>query len=501
MDHKSNKNQPQEVGFVKSVRDFLVYLEGLPSIRINDIVANEEGARGWVNSLDQDKVEVLMVDEAQIVPGQLFKRTGEKLTISINDRFLGRVVNPLGKAIDSSGKIPSSASDMVFELDSLAPGINKREFITRQFCTGITLVDTIIPLGRGQRELILGDARSGKADFLVDIIFNQKQTGTICIYAAIGKPVAEISKLIETLNKTGIISYTVVVAASSADPAPLIFLTPQTAFSIAEYFQKKGRDVLIILDDFGIHAKVHREISLLAGKAPGRDSYPGDIFYQQSHLLERAGNFKKEAGGGSITALPVIEISLDDFTTYIPTNLMSMTDGHLLFKSSLYNQGQRPSIDIPFSVTRVGQQTQKGIQNFIATKVKQTLAQAKQLETVSSFSFELPYETQLILRQKEIIEELIKQPSLVYIPIEIQTILLTLPYSNYFKDKDQQFIKTYYDVLLEGFSSDPELLKITKAVFNFKNFPEFIATIDSIGPRLDQIIASHTISFVKKGGQ
>jgi F-type H+-transporting ATPase subunit alpha len=337
-----------EVGFVKSSRDFVVYLEGLPSAKINDLVENEEGIRGWINSLLSDKVEVLMLNETPVFPGELFKNTGKKLTLPVGNFLMGRAINPLGVPIDGKGKLPKSETWL--ELDRIAPGINSREFITRQFDTGLTLIDTLIPIGRGQRELVLGDARSGKADFLVDIMFSQRQTKTICIYAAIGKPLAEIGKLITTLASNQILPYSVVVATASADPAPLIFLTPQTAFTIAEYFQRKGWDVLVILDDMGIHAKIYREISLLCNRSPGRDSYPGDIFYQQSHLLERAGNFKKEMGGGSVTALPVIEINLGDFTTYIPTNLMSMTDGHLLFKSTLYNQGQRPAIDISLSV-------------------------------------------------------------------------------------------------------------------------------------------------------
>lgn len=477
-----------EVGFVVSVKDFLVYLDGLPTIRINELVRNDDGIRGWVNSLLPNTVEVLLLDEGNISPGQIFRRTGQQLTIPVGEFLLGRAVNALGVPIDGKGILAKTKTSQMVELDQIAPGISQREFITEQFDTGITLIDSLLPLGKGQRELLLGDARSGKTSFLIEILLNQKQTNTICVYASIGKPVTEVRNLIDILTANKALSHTVFIAAASSDPAPLIFLTPHSAFSVAEYFQRQGRDVLVILDDFGNHAKIHREISLLSDRSPGRESYPGDIFYQQAHLLERAGKFQPGAGGGSITALPVMELNLNDFTTLIPTNLMAMTDGHLFFRSSLYLQGQSPAVDIPASVTRVGQQTQNRLHNRLSTRIKQIIAQATQLETVTRFSFELPFVTQLLLKQKDQISELIKQPNLTFIPKEIQVILLSLPLTSFLQDKDKHFIEQYKDKIIEAFTKDPKLIKITQSVLQLKNEVEVISALENCTPRLQQIL-------------
>jgi len=420
-----------EVGFTKSIRNFLIHLDGLPSVKINDMVENEAGLRGWVRALYEDRIEVLLLDEGDVREGQVFHSLEKTLSVSAGDFLLGRAINPLGVPIDGKRTFGRAKVEVNLHLDPTPAGINAREFIKTQFQTGITIIDTLVPIGKGQRELILGDARSGKTSLLIDIILNQRDSNVICIYAAIGKPVAEVRNLIDVLKANKALSYTIVVASSSADSPPLIFLTPQTAFALAEFFQKQGKDVLIILDDMGTHAKIYREIALLSSRTPGRESYPGDIFYQQAHLLERAGNFVKVLGGGSITALPVIEINLDDFTTYIPTNLMAMTDGHLLIRSSLFTRGQRPAVDLSLSVSRVGQQTQNPLQNALSTKIKQVLTAGIQLETVSRFSFELPEETQLILKQHDLLEHLLRQPPLTNFPQEYQVILLSLPFTSF----------------------------------------------------------------------
>lgn len=485
-------NLKQEVGFVKSVKNFLVYMDGLPNAKINDMVANEEGIRGWISALLPDLVEVLLLDEGSVQPGQMFRAVNERLTVPVGNFLMGRALNPLGIPIDGKGMLAKSAAATLSELDLPASGISSREFISHQFNTGITLLDTLVPIGKGQRELVLGDARSGKTDFLINTIVNQRHTGVLCVYASIGKPIAEVRALIDILQTNQALSYTIVVATSSSDPAPLIFLTPQTAFTISEYFQKQGKDVLVILDDMGNHAKIYREISLLGNRPPGRESYPGDIFYQHAHLVERAGNFKKEVGGGSITALPVIELNLNDFTTLIPTNVMSMTDGHLLFKSTLYNQGQRPAVDISLSVSRVGQQTQNRVQNLLATRVKQVLAEATQLDTVSRFSFELPMATQLVLRQREMLEEFIKQPSLTFTSLEIQIILLALPFTSFLQLRDREFVRKYKDLLIKAFTTDPELVKITKAAITFPSDTELIKALETVASRVQQILSQAT---------
>lgn len=478
----------EEVGYVISVRDFLVHIDGLPGVHINDIVENEAGIRGFVSALYDNSVEVLILDEGEIVPGQLFKRSKSRLSLKVGTFLLGRAINPLGVPIDGRGVASENNSDdQILELDTQARGIQSRRFITEQFVTGLTLVDTLIPIGKGQRELIVGDAHSGKTTFLIDLIVNQKSNDIVCIYASIGKPSITVRNLIDILNTNQAFDSTVIIGASSSDPAPLIFLVPQAAFTVAEYFQSKGKDVLLILDDLGNHAKIYREISLIGNKSPGRESYPGDIFYQHAHLVERAGSFKKEYGGGSITALPVIELNLNDFTTFIPTNLMSMTDGHFMFKAALHNQGQTPAIDISLSVSRVGRQTQNRVQNLLSQRVRQLLAQAVELETISRFSSELSFETQLTLHQKALIEEIIRQDSLTFIPIEIQAILLGLVFTTFLQNKDPNFVRQNKNTLIQGFYKDPTLSQITTSFSKFTSDKEFISVLEKSIPVLNKI--------------
>lgn len=480
-------NQGQEVGYVVSSREFLVRLDGLPTVRVNDIVQSDSGLRGLVNSLSDMEVEVLMLDEGKIVPKQLFKRLDYKLSINVGDFLLGRAINPLGVPIDGKDPLRKTRISQIAELEKTARGIESREFITEQFLTGITLVDTIIPLGKGQRELVLGDAHSGKTSFLLNTIVNQKGTNVVCVYASIGKPAVAIRNFIDTLRSNHALEYTVVIATSSSEIAPLIFLTPKTAFTVAEYFQSKGLDVLLILDDLGAHAKIYREIALLGNKSPGRESYPGDIFYQHAHLLERAGNFLPAYGGGSITALPVIELNLTDFTTLIPTNLMSMTDGHLLFQSSLRAQGQTPPIDISLSVSRVGRQTQDQISNLLATSVKQVLSEAVDLETIARFSSELSAEIQLKVRRKDLILEMLKQESFMAVPKPAQIILLALIFTEFFKDKNRSFVEKYKPTLIEAFLKHPKLIPITKSITSFLTEGQLIAALEQISPVLKEL--------------
>ncbi len=477
----------EEVGYVVSVKDFLVQLDGLPTSRINDMVQSETGERGWVNSLNSETVEILMLDEGRILPKSLFKRLPARLGVAMGDFLLGRSINPLGIPIDGKGLLTKSKATPILELEKQAPGIESRQFITKQFLTGITLIDTLVPIGQGQRELILGDSHSGKTGFLIDVLVNQRNTGIICVIALIGKPSVAVKNLIEILRSNKALSYTVVVATSSSDPAPLIFLTPKTAFSVAEYFQRQGRDVLLILDDLGSHAKIYREIALLSNKSPGRESYPGDIFYQHAHLLERAGNFLPASGGGSITALPVIELNLTDFTTLIPTNLMSMTDGHLLFKAGLRAIGQTPAIDISLSVSRVGRQTQDPVSNLLSTRIRQVLSEAAEMETLSRFSSELPAETQLILRRREQILELLKQDPLTPTSKPVQVILLGLPFTAFFKDKNRGFVEKYRTTMIGAFLKHPQLIPITKAVNKLNTDEQLIKLLEGAGPVLAKL--------------
>ncbi|MBI2593627.1 F0F1 ATP synthase subunit alpha [Candidatus Daviesbacteria bacterium] len=490
MDPNLNKNT-QEVGYVTSSRDFLVFLDGMPTVKINDLVISETGKRGWVNSLHKTQVEVLMLDEGAVNPGELFKRSDSRLSISMGEYLLGRAVNPLGVSIDGK-RLLATGKDIKSELDRKAPNINMRKFITEQFVTGITLIDTLIPIGKGQRELVLGDAHAGKTAFTVDLILNQRERNVVCIYASIGKPISQLKSLLEVLKDTGAMAYTVVIAASSSEAAPLIYLTPQTAFTVSEYFQKSGRDVLLILDDIGSHAKIYREISLLSGKTPGRESYPGDIFYQHSHLLERAGNFKDENGGGSITALPVLEVNLADFATYLPTNLVGMTDGHLLFNSNFRNQGKSPAIDVSLSVTRVGRQTQKRLQNLLSSRIRELMARAAELQTISKFSSELPFQTRLTLKQKEIFEELLNQENSTRINLELQIVLLSLTFTPLFLEKDAEFIKKSKAVILDIFTKDETLKAFLEKLAEIETLDEFLKQLTALIPVINNYLVVGT---------
>lgn len=471
----------QEVGYVTSSRDFLVFLDGMPTVKINDVVISESGKRGWVNSLHKNEAEVLMLDEGVVNPGELFKRSDSRLSIRMGEYLLGRAINPMGVPIDGKSHL-ASGKDVQSELDRKAPNINMRKFITEQFITGITLIDTLIPIGKGQRELVLGDAHAGKTAFTIDLILNQRDRNVVCIYASIGKPISQLKSLLEVLTDTGAMSYTVVIAASSSESAPLIYLTPRTAFTVAEYFQKSGRDVLLILDDIGSHAKIYREISLLSGKTPGRESYPGDIFYQHSHLLERAGNFKEENGGGSITTIPVLEVNLADFATYLPTNLIGMTDGHLLFNSNFRNQGMSPAIDISLSVTRVGRQTQKRVQNLLSSRIRELLARAGELQTISKFSAELPFQTRQTLKQKEILDELLNQENSTRISLSAQIVLLALAFTPLFLDKDAEFIKKSKGIILDAFSKDPTLKSFLEKAEDLETMEELLKGLTELIP-------------------
>lgn len=484
----------QEVGYVKSVRNYLLNIDGLPSIEINDLVENSEGVRGVVNALHGETTEVLLLDDATVLPGDLFKRTPLKLTLNVGDHLLGRAINPIGIPIDGRGQLIKTAVAHNEEVDKTALGIFSREFIKDQFVSGVAVIDTLVPLGKGQRELVIGDAHSGKTTFLIDLILNSKQAERICIYAMIGKPATAVRNLIDILRENNALAYSIIVATSSADPAPLIFMTPHTAMTVAEFYQKQGKDVLIILDDLGVHAKVYREISLLGDSSPGRESYPGDIFYQHSHLLERAGNYNIKYGGGSITAIPVIELNMNDFSGYIPTNLMSMTDGHLLFSATLHNQGIRPAIDISLSVSRVGRQTQDRIQNALSQKLREVLVRAAQFETLSRFSSELPLETQIILNQKKQVDMMLKQDTIAYISLEVQTLMLCLVFTTFFQSSPLEFIEANKIKFIQAFNSDPKLNSFVKGYHQFKTVEDLIKALDGAKSALDEVAKGQPVA-------
>jgi len=454
--------QNNERATVISAKDYLIYLEGVPSAAINDVLVDEKGGRALVMSLEDKEVEAVMLDSSRPLPGDIFKTSDTGINVHLSDKLLGRVFNPLGEILDNKAPLEVSLEPM--ELEVVASGIGARSMITQQLVTGFSTIDVLVPIGIGQRELIVGEPRSGKATFILDTIINQKGTDTICIYAVLGKPVGEIKHITELLRQRNALDYSIIVATSSADPSPLIAVCPQVAFAIADFFRNQGKKVLLVLDDLGMHGKHIREMSLLSGKTPGRESYPGDIFYQHAHLMERAGNFNEKAGSGSITLLPVIQTSLDSLTDLIPTNLMSSTDGHLFFSSSLRSQGYYPSIDIPASVTRVGHQTQNVLFKQIAHMTKQSLADYRNLERFSRFSSELNIVSQQKLKRGAVIQELLRQNVHEKLELLDQLALLSLVFIAFFDNKDLSKIRAEKPALLKVIQSFNKLEKAQKLI-------------------------------------
>jgi len=479
------KSSLYEVGYVVANKDYLLNLEGLPTVRINDVIGGPNGALALVTSVSEEKVEALLLNNKTIKPKDIFKIKEGGLTFPAGDSLLGRIFNPLAQPIDGKG-YPRETKEVQIEIEQVATGIATREKINRQFITGMTVIDTLIPIGCGQRELIFGEPRSGKTSFIFDLILNQKNKGIICIYVSIGKSEIEIKRLVKNLELYETMPYSLIIAAFASDKAPLISLAPHVGFTVAEYFQMQGKDVVLILDDFSIHAKYLREIALLSQKVPGRESYPGDIFYQQAHLMERAGNFNEQRGKGSITLFPVIETNIENFTNLIPTNVMASTDGHLFFSSTLSSQGQYPSVDIDRSVTRVGRQTQNLLSQTISDKIRSLIVEYQELKNYSRFGSDLSTNTQLVLKRGSIAIELLKQEPLEKIEASIQILLLSVLFTPLATDNEREFIVANKNKIIEGLKTGEDfkdiIISLPKLDFNqlVSKMNEKLAIINSL---------------------
>lgn len=401
------------VGVVQSVGDGIVTATGLSRVAYNEEVEFEDGSVGFVLDLSEDTVSiVLLTPDAKVNEGESVKSTGRILSIQVSDQLLGRVVDPLGNAID--GKKLKREGD-VLPIEQIAPGVIARQAIDTPMKTGILSLDALTPIGRGQRQLIIGDRGTGKTAIAIDTIINQKKCDldlpqVICIYCAIGQKRANVARTVARLTEEGAIDYTVVVAATASDPASYQYLAPYAACTIGEYFMRKGHDVLVVYDDLSKHAWAYRQISLILRRPAGREAYPGDIFYLHSRLLERAARMSKENGGGSLTAFPVIETQAGDLSAYIPTNVISITDGQLFLDADLFNQGVRPAISVGLSVSRVGGAAQtKGIKQF-AGPLRLEQAQYRELAAFAQFGSDLDEVTQRQINRGKRITEILKQP-------------------------------------------------------------------------------------------
>ncbi len=440
----------KEVGYVKALKSYLLQIEGLPSVKINDLLISESGSQALVKSLEENVVYALLVNQSTPLPTHSFYLDPKGLSIKISDALFGRVINPLGEPIDGGREI-NKGETLPIQFDVVALGIGAREEITEQLETGIIVVDMLMPLGKGQRELIFGEPRSGKTTFIIDTLKTQHDQGAICIYTLIGKEEKEIKEIVTELGKNEALERTIIIAATIKDKAPLISIVPHTAMTIADYYRAQGKEVLLILDDLGAHAKYLREVSLLMQTLPGREAYPGDIFYQQAHLIERAGRFNAQlGGGGTISLLPIIETDLDNFSALIPTNLMASTDGHLLFSISLRAEGYYPALDVDYSVTRVGRKTQHPLLKQLADKVKPILAEFETLKSYGMFGAEFGKRTQEGLRIGNIVKEMLKQEPNQRLAIQQQILFISLIFTNFMKSKDKDYIiKNKGKLLLE----------------------------------------------------
>ena len=413
-----------EGGVVISSADGIVQVEGMDKAVYGEIVTFENGAKGMVESVDPGKLGIMLFDGAETVGvGTLVTRSGKRAGIPVGDGFLGRVIDPLGEPIDGKGPVNAEGYNPI---GKQAPGILERQSVDTPLHTGILAIDSMFPIGRGQRELIIGDRQTGKTSIATDAILNQKDTGVLCIYVAIGQKASSIARVAEDLKKHGAMSYTTIVAATASDSAPLQYIAPYAGTALAEYFMSKGKSVLIVYDDLSKHAVAYRAISLLLRRSPGREAYPGDVFYLHSRLLERSCRMRDDLGGGSITALPIVETQAGDVSAYIPTNVISITDGQIFLESALFNAGNRPAVNVGLSVSRVGGAAQTKAMKKANSNLRIELAQYKDMESFAQFSSDLDAETRRQLEHGKALTEMLKQP--LYQPKSDaeQVVILTL---------------------------------------------------------------------------
>jgi len=430
-----------EVGRVIEVGDGILKISGLKNVSYQEILSVEsaKGAReALVLNLEEDTIGAMVLDEfLSIKTGDTVRGTGKILSIEVGPELMGRVVDPLGKPLDGKGPIFTEKSKPArYPLEGRSPSVLEREGVNYPLQTGIKAIDAMIPIGRGQRQLIIGDRQTGKTAIALDAIINQKHSAkkVVCIYVAVGQKESKIARIVETLKQHDALSYTIVVSASAASPAALWYLAPFAGASIGEYFRDKGEDALVVYDDLSKHAWAYRQISLLLRRPPGREAYPGDIFYLHSRLLERAAKLSKEKGGGSLTALPIVETQLSDVTAYIPTNIISITDGQIYLESDLFYQGIRPAMNVGISVSRVGSAAQTKAMKKVAGKLRLAHAQFRELQAFVQFASDVDDATKKRIKHGQVITEILKQSDLAPLPFEKQVVVLYAALNNYFDD-------------------------------------------------------------------
>ena len=443
----SAKTEQDEIGYVISVGDGIAKVHGLDKCKSNELLEFSNGSFGMALNLEESLVScVLLGTDVGIVEGSVVKRTGRVVSVPVGENMIGRVVNALGQPIDARGPIEHERFDPI---ERRAYGIIERKSVSVPLQTGIKAIDSMIPIGRGQRELIIGDRQTGKTVIATDTIINQKGKDVICIYVAIGQKQSTVTNVVDTLYKNGAMDYTIVVAATASDPAPLQYIAPYSGCTMGEYFMDKGRDVLIVYDDLSKHAVAYRALSLLIRRPPGREAYPGDVFYLHSRLLERAARLAPEYGGGSLTALPIIETQAGDVSAYIPTNVISITDGQIFLESELFHSGVMPAVNPGISVSRVGGNAQIKAMKKVSGTLKLLYSQYRELQGFAQFGSDLDADTKARLEQGQRIVEVLKQGRNSPIAVELQVAIIYAVVNNMLKDIAVEDISRFEAELFE----------------------------------------------------
>lgn len=477
-----NKIEQSETGYIIEVGDGICKVRGLDNCMSNELIEFENGETAMALNLEEDVVSlVILGSDANLKEGDIAKRTGNVVSVPVGEAMIGRVVNALGEPIDAKGPIETNERRPI---ESPAPGIIERQSVSVPLQTGIKAIDSMIPIGRGQRELIIGDRQTGKSTIAIDTIINQKGKDVICIYVAIGQKKSTVSQVVDTLEKNGALEYTTIVAATASELAPMQYIAPYSGCAIGEYFMYKGKDVLVVYDDLSKHAVSYRALSLLIRRPPGREAYPGDVFYLHSRLLERAARLSKEYGGGSLTALPIIETQAGDVSAYIPTNVISITDGQIFLETELFHSGIMPAVNPGISVSRVGGNAQIKAMKKVAGTLKLAYSQYRELQAFSQFGSDLDDDTKMRLRQGERIVEILKQDRNAPVKVENQVVIIYAVINDYLMDIEISDVKDFEKALYKhidefypdindeiaktGIISDETEEKIKKAITQIK---------------------------------